>query len=142
MFYRHEARFFNAFRRALESRPHHPHLTAWTRQTARLVNAVYAAADAAGVDAAQRRALTLRLDKRDISVETILATVRHRATVEYPYLLTHAIDHNLTALYASNLNERYWLMQLEAFDPLTDPALRAAIRDLRAHLDQIPSSQS
>ncbi len=111
----------------------------WTRQAVLLVDAVYAAADSGGMSESLRRTIRLRLDGRDMNMETILAALRHHFTQEYPYLLRHDIAHNLTAIYASNMNDQYWLARLRDAEPLQDSPVRAAAAVLIAHLDAIPS---
>jgi hypothetical protein len=138
MIFRYQPRFYEVFKRTLTSHPRYPQLARWMQRTARLVDAVYAAADARGFDQAARQALKLHVDKRDVSMAVLLATIRHRATQEYPYLINNAVDHNLTALYASNLNERYWALQLSQAAALANTPVQAALEALRTHLDNIP----
>lgn len=145
MFYRYTPRFFGRLKHALA---HHqvapsdtPRLSSWTRTMQALVRRVYHAADQHGLDDTARRALVLHLDKRDISVETILATLRHHAAHEYPYLLREGGQHSLTALYATNLNDRYLVLRLGTLDAAQVEPMKTALADLRAHLDAIPSEQ-
>lgn len=140
MFYQYKPRFFDAFRRAL-TRPRntvYPQMTAWTLQTRDLVRAVIVAANAGGLDEAARRALVLHLDRRDVSMETILATVRFHAAQEYPYLLRQPLSHNLLAIYAANLNDRYAVLRLSENDALQTEPLRTQLLALRTHLDNVP----
>jgi len=140
VFYRYQPRFFDAFRRAM-TRPRdtaYPRLSAWALQTRELVRAVIAAANSLGLDEARRRALVLRLDKRNLSMETILATVRFHAAEEYPYLLRQPLQHNVLAMYAANLNDRYLALRLAEADALQAEPLRLALAALRNHLDNIP----
>lgn len=137
MIYRHEPRYFEMFRRALSRHPRYPHLADWARRLAACVDAVYAAADAHQMDRAARQRMILHLDSRNLSLEVLLATIRHHATAEYPYLLDHEIDHNLTALYALNLNDRYWALRLT--EALADSPLADSLKRLRDHLDHIPN---
>ena len=140
MFYRYQPRFFEAFRRAM-TRPRdtvHPRLSAWALQTRELVRAVIVAANSVGLDEARRRQLALRLDKRDVTMETILATVRFHAAEEYPYLLRQPLQHNLLAIYAANLNDRYQVLRLAEVDTLQVLPLRQSLAALLNHLHNIP----
>lgn len=134
--------FFVALRMTLRGEqpppPRYPTLTAWTQQTVKLVDAVYTVAEQQGIDRARRQTLVLHVDKRDISVETILATIRHHAAQEYPYLLRVDIAHNLTALYASNLNDCYLALRLSELDALQAPPLKTTLDALRNHLEAVP----
>ena len=140
MIYRYRPPFFDAFRRALGRPLPYPHLSRWANQTLPLVRAVYAAADAGGLDEASRRALRLHVDKRDVSMETILTTIRYHAAHEYPYLLGEAVEHNVTAVYATNLNDRYLMLRLCEVEALASGELGARLAALRDHLDSVPSS--
>jgi hypothetical protein len=135
--------FFRALRLTLrgEALPPaaHPALWRWMQETTALVDAVYAAADSAGLDTATRQTLTLHLDGRDWRVETILATVKHHAVTEYVYLLHHPTPHSLTAIYASNMDDHYRVTRLQQAEVVTKSqpiAIRLAA--LAAHLETIP----
>lgn len=117
--------------------PQHPQLEAWAREAARRVEAVCQAADADGLDEAARNAVLLHIDRRDISMETILATVKHHVTREYVKLLLDSTPHSALAIYASNLNDRYRVARLQ--DAVRSPGVTLAITALRDHLDAIPS---
>lgn len=140
MFYSYKPRFFDAFRRAM-TRPRntpYPNLSAWALRTRDLVRDVIAAANAAGVDEGIRRMLMVHLDRRDVSVETILATVRFHAAEEYPYLLGQALSHNVLAVYAANLNDRYAVLRLCEHEALQVEPLNGRLLALRQHLDDVP----
>lgn len=132
--------FFMALKLTLKGKriaPKYPELDVWAREAARRVDAVYRAADANGLGEPARKALILHLDSRDISMETILASVRHHATEEYVKLLLDSTPHSFIAIYASNLNDRYRVAQLcDAVQPLP---VKAAIASLSDHLEAIPS---
>ncbi|MFQ3646057.1 MAG: hypothetical protein SNJ54_08910 [Anaerolineae bacterium] len=120
--------------------PRYPLLEAWRAEGVQRLYAALSAADKTGLDEAARRAFTLTLDSRPISMETILRAVEHNLTREYPLLMETRIEHNLTTLYALNLNDRYRAAQLAA--ALSDDPARAAVQRLSEHLDAIPSSQA
>ncbi|MFO7322806.1 MAG: hypothetical protein DIU68_013840 [Chloroflexota bacterium] len=140
MIYRYSPRFFSQLRRAMTaaSRGPYPRLSAWARQTRDLVRDVIVAANAVGIDEARRRALLLHIDHRDISMETILATIRYHAAEEYPYLLRHESSQNLLALHATNLNDRYFVLQLTRTEALQVEPLISRLEALRSHLDNVP----
>lgn len=140
MIYRYTPRFFVQLQQAMTqtSRDPFPPLAAWARQTRDLVREVIAAANAAGVDEAHRRMLLLHIDKRDISMETILATVRYHAAQEYPYLLGQQSQQNLLALYATNLNDRYLVLRLSQVEALQVEPVLSRLAALRVHLDNVP----
>lgn len=112
---------------------------AWVAQLAGLVDAVYAAAETEGLDAAARRALILRIEGRDMSMETILATLKYHAEQEYPYLFQHITTDLYTALYASNFNDAFWVIRLESVAALQTPPMQAALKALSAHLEALPA---
>lgn len=141
MFYRYQPRFFEAFRRAM-TRPRntaYPRLSRWALHTRDLVRAVIGAANSVGLDEAARRTMVLHLDRRDISMETILATVRFHAAEEYPSLLRQTLPHNVLAVYAANLNDRYLVMRLAEDPALQAKPLGQALAALRDHLENVPA---
>jgi hypothetical protein len=117
--------------------PKHPALDTWAREAARRVDTVYRAAEAEGLDKNARNALVLHLDKRDISMETILASVKHHVTVEYVKLLLDSTPHTFVAIYASNLNDRYRVTIL--YEQVRQTATKRALKALSEHLENIPS---
>lgn len=119
--------------------PRHPELSAWAQQSVLLVRAVYAAADRQGLDRAARQRLVLKIDRREISVETILSTVEHHAAREFPSLLTQPGRFNLGAIQASTVNDRYWLSRLQTLPEFQPLALQSALQQLDAHLQAIPA---
>lgn len=125
-----------------QSPPPRPYarLRAWIDQTPALVAAIYAAADRNGLDKNARKVLLLKLDGRDMTVQTVLAAVEHHARQEYPYLLRHLTDHSITAIYASNLDDQYRVSRLRDSQLLPAGAARDALARLSAHLSAIPPS--
>ncbi len=117
--------------------PKYPALDVWAREAARRVDAVYRAAEANGLVEAERNAILLHLDSRDISMETILASVKHHVAVEYVKLLLDSTPHTFVAIYASNLNDRYRVAALS--EQVQQPAIQSALKDLSEHLESIPS---
>lgn len=117
----------------LQVHDQHPDLSAWWAQTIKLVSAVEAEAAATGIDPA---AVKLHIDKRDISMKTILATVRFHAERDYPYLLAHSDQFDAMTLHATNLNDRYLVLQLANNAPLS---IKPAVDALNTHLASLPS---
>ena len=119
----------------------YPTLHTWVQQTTALTEAIFAQADATGLDEQTRKTLKLRLEGRDISVETILQAVKHNLTVEYPMLMDARIEHNVTTIYALNMNDQYRIQQLAQSDLLNEYTdLRTMIQKLSETLFAIPPS--
>jgi len=116
----------------------YPRLFAWVREGQHLAKHTLETATANGMDQAAREAFRLQVDRRDLSMEVILQAVYHNLAREYPMLMDARIEHNLTALYAMNLNDRYRMEQLAAAD--LPPAIAIAVQELAAYLEQIPPS--
>jgi hypothetical protein len=114
-------------------------LAAWIRTAETLFVAANQALNT--LDDATRKGLRVQVDGRTLALETIIATVGYHLQQEYVYLLTRLDAHSLTVIYAANLNDRYALVRLLELDGLPE-ALRPSLTALRAHLDNIPSSQT
>jgi hypothetical protein len=82
--------------------------------------------------------VVLHLDMRDIRMSTILNTVRHHLTNEYPLLLRTPSPHSLTMLYANNMDDHYRVSRLEAAPDLAGTPVQNAVAALAAHLEAIP----
>jgi hypothetical protein len=108
-------------------------LIEWNQRTIVLLDEVSRAAKSAGFDLTLT---TVRIDGRDLTLEKTLAALRYRAATEYPSLLRQPGRHNLTAIYASNMNDRYWLACLLELD--TPPAVKKALGILHKHFEHIP----
>jgi hypothetical protein len=116
----------------LRVRDQYPVITAWVDETVRLVAAIERAAADAGVDS---KAVTVRVDRRDVSMETILAAVKFHAKREYPSLMVNADEHSPLTLHATNHNDRYLVLQLaNAFQP----PLKSTVDALAEHLAALP----
>jgi hypothetical protein len=116
----------------LKLREEQPDLAAWWRESVVLVEAIERAAVEHGVDPAT---VKLRVDRRDISMKTILATIRYHAERDYPYLIAHHDEHDQLALQSINLNDRYLVMQLGKH---VQEVLKPAIEALGQHLAEPP----
>jgi len=119
----------------------HPELYAWIKALVVRVDAVYTAADSNGLDENARKVAKVKLDGRDMSLETILGTLRYHAEHEYPSLLATSANRpvNLGAIQASNMNDRYWVLRLREEAALQHADVQAALARLGEHLDAIPS---
>jgi hypothetical protein len=135
--------FFTALRMTLrgEHLPELPHapLRMWIQQADKLVNDVYAAADQNGLAKSERQKIIVRIDSRNMSAETIMATVRHHTSTEYLYLLRNMSAHSITVIYASNLNDRHYISRLKEANEVKIPSFELALSRLSNHLDAIPS---
>src|SRR5690606_4937402 len=87
-------------------------LAAWMNQSAALVDAALSAADSEGLDQAARRNRTLSAEGRRTNMEAILATVRFHALEEFPHLLSNFSQTSITAIYATNVNDRFLISKL------------------------------
>ncbi len=118
-----------------------PMLRAWIQQANTLLDTIYTTADKHGFNQQRRAALILIIDRRDISMETILAGVRHNLTREYPYLLRQPDNRqNLNAIYATNMNDQFRVQRLADADVLDSPPVQAATAALAHHLAAIPAA--
>lgn len=119
----------------------YPHLDTWIAEGQRRVEAVLKAADANNLDETKRKTIILNLDRRDISMQTILGAIEHNMLREYPMLLQTDIEHNLTALHALNMNDQYRIAQLVELESLP-PAVQSAVQLLLEHIQHVPSSET
>jgi hypothetical protein len=119
----------------------YPNLTMWVHDGLLLTDTTLKTADANGLDEKTRQQTTLLIDRRPISMDVILRAVRHNLSLEYPMLLDTHMEHNLTTLYALNLNDQYRVSRLAEIEGLA-PQVQAAIAKLATHLQNIPSSNN
>jgi hypothetical protein len=117
--------------------PPHAELRAWMQEAVRLTNTVIQVADRSGLPGSARKQLTFIIDRRQISMETILNGVRYHLTEEYPHVLQHDPVYALTAIYSSNLNDQFRVARL--VENLDNPEIKAAVQQLSAWLVAIPS---
>lgn len=126
--------------KSLEAPSPYPNLQAWIVEGQKLTKAAYSSAEANGLNLEARKALNLRLDGRNWSMELVLSSVQFHMTKEYPSLLKARVEHNLTTLYALNFDDQYRVSQLAASD-LPVP-VQVAVQALASHLQNIPSSKN
>lgn len=117
----------------------HPAFSTWALQGARQVAAVYAAAERQNIDRDRRKAIIIRVDGRDTSLEVILAAIQYAMNEEYRYLIHHPTGNNLGAIQASNFNHQYWVERLLDLPQLQDDPLHTHLKNLHSHLNAIPS---
>jgi hypothetical protein len=113
----------------------------WIAEGEPLIKAIESAAEQDGFIREQREQHQLKLDGRNTSVSTVLDAVRHHLLEEYPFLLNNLTDHSITAIYASNMNDQYFVARLRDDTILQQyVAFHAAIIRLSEHLNNIPPS--
>ncbi len=138
--------FFIALRMTLRGEGPPPRsyeaLWQWIETGQQYLKSVYAAAESSGLDAAQRKALKLHIEGRDVSIHTILGAVQHHLQAEYPYLLRDLTHYSVTGIYASNMNDQFLVSRLAESEYLENEVLRGAVMHLREHLSSIPPSNS
>lgn len=117
----------------LQVRDEHRQLAAWWDQTIKLVEAVERAAAANGINSAT---MTIHADRRDVSMATILSAVKFHAEREYPYLMAQNDPYAALTIQATNLNDRYLVMQLSK---AVDARLQTPVEALAQHLAAVPS---
>jgi hypothetical protein len=114
-------------------------LNTWINQYAMLVTDVLRAANQNGVDVASRKQIKLRLDGRSMSLETALMTLKFHAEQEYPSLVRQGTGRSIqNALYATNMNDRYWVSQMVNAPELQVSSIQKTLASLDSHLDTIP----
>jgi hypothetical protein len=82
--------------------------------------------------------VVLHLDMRDIRMSTILNTVRHHMTNDYPLLLRTPSAQSFNLIYANNLDDHYRVSRLESAPDLAGTPVQKAVAVLAAHLEAVP----
>lgn len=116
--------------------PKHAELRLWMKEALRLTDAVLSSADVHRMPLKVREELRLIIDRRPISMETILKGVRYHLTEEYPHVLKNDEAYGLTVIYSSNLNDQFRVARLA--ETLENPPVKAAAQALAAWLAAIP----
>jgi len=122
------------------ARSRFPALASWCDATIVRVDAVMAAADAAGWTDARRAAYVLRIEGRDVSLKMMLDTVRFHCAQEIPHLLASDSRYGRIGAQALAINDHYWADRFSAADDLPE-ALTAALAALAEHLAALPSER-
>lgn len=87
--------------------------------------------------------ITIKVDGRNQSIQTILKGVVYHLSKEYPYLLQHLTEHSVLAIHASNLNDRYAVEKLILCSEIVPfESLIKNLDSLRNHLNDIPSTEN
>jgi len=118
----------------------YPNLQGWMREGNKKVDAVYQTAKKTKVDRAARENIIVEIDKRKISLETVLSTVKFHLTEEYASLIHYNDEHTLTTIYALNLDDRYRVQNLLENEKIIKSALKNPLEILSQHLENIPPS--
>lgn len=111
-------------------------LAEWMKRAVERTDTALVTAAAAGLDQEARRKHTLTIEGRRTNMDTILATVRFHASSEFPHLLLNLSQTNLTAIHATNVNDRFLVAKLCA--TLPSGPLKNAVEKIGAHLEAIP----
>lgn len=119
-----------------------PRLQEWVKAGQALADAAQRSAAAAGLNEAAQKKLVLVIDRREISMFVVLAAVRHNLYEEYPLLMRSDIEHQLTTLYAINMNDQYRIARLLELPELQGSASYRDLLALKAHLESIPPSNA
>jgi len=82
--------------------------------------------------------LRLRIDRREMSMQLILAALRFHLDDEFPQLRRRFGAECLTVLRATCLDDSFRLQKLAAL-PQLSPALQTRLRALADHLQQLPT---
>lgn len=124
----------------LASQSEHPELANWVETSGHLARKALKTCEINGMNQEKRKAITVQADGRTLNMETILQTVLYHATQEYPHLLKYGGDHGLTAIYATNLNDQYYVMRLS--ENLNSKLILVDVNTLLDHLESIPSQEN
>jgi hypothetical protein len=114
-----------------------PQIIAWAGQSVLLLDQIEKAADAQGYSKATRQSAVLEIDRRELSLEMALQTIRHHALNEYPYLLNNYTRYSVMTIQAANLNDQHLVERFAQHERVPAP-VRDALRTLGEHLQAIP----
>ncbi len=125
----------------LQPRDEYPEFTIWMQQTIQLTDNIFTIADKHALDEPARKTLMLRIDKREIAMQTILAAVKHNVQREYPLLLASRVEHFAGAIQALNHNDCYRISQLGQTLGAY-PQVQQAVQRLETHLLALPTNSN
>lgn len=114
-------------------------LLTWCMAGVRLADEAVAAADRAGLDEAARKAFVLRLEGRDLSLATAIATVRFHVSQEFPNLLRSDESYARLAIQATTVNDQFMITRFAESDNCPD-GLKTALQVVLRHLEAPPLS--
>jgi hypothetical protein len=130
--------FFTALKRTLAGDiPRPSPLAGWMAEALRQLDALEKLAAQQNLDPRQ---VQVAVDRRPMPMATMLAIARFHLTDEYPIMLRHQTHDSLNYIYATNLDDHFRLMRLEAI--VEHPPLRDAIIRLCQHLEAIPQVEN
>ena len=128
--------FFTALTLTLKGEiPEPDPLQVWMEQGRVHLKKVTTASNAHSLDPS---AVIVRIDRRDISMKTILDAVQFHLTDEYPQVLQHFGMEGINVIYASNLDDHYRLVRLADTPELQDTPVQQAVNALSDHLEAVP----
>ena len=128
--------FFIALRMTLRGeRPQPAPLETWMTDGLTRLETLRKIVAAHQIDSAD---VVLRIDRRDITMRTILDTLQFHLEEEYPQAIKSFAGGSLNAIYASNMDDHYRLTRLENVPQLADTPVQQAVAALSAHLEAIP----
>jgi hypothetical protein len=126
--------FWTALKMTLRGERLHTPLQDWLQQTAQALATIDQIAQREAIDPA---AVRLRIDRREISMATILQSVEFHRSQAYPRLLRETSHQAMNLIYAANMGDHFRLSRLEAALP-DDSPIRQAVAALGTHLEAIP----
>lgn len=115
------------------------HYRRWAERTAALVTAVLSASDKVGISEEKLEGIKVKVDGRDISLQTTLRGIAYHAKEEYVYLLKHLTDNSLTTIHATNLNDEYALSRFIESGLIYEDSILVMLDNLHNHLKQVPN---
>jgi hypothetical protein len=113
-------------------------LQGWMDETGLRLEAISRAAEQESVDPSQVR---LHIDRREISMATILQSVAFNRQEAFPRLLRERGGQPMNYIYASNMGDHFRVSRLEAALP-PDSKLQQAVAALAEHLESVPQSDN
>lgn len=111
-------------------------LEGWLAQAADHVEAIHQAATYHGITPAQ---VTLTIDRRQISMKTIVDAVQFHITQEYPHLYRRFRAESLTVIRASNMDDHFRVTRLAGAPQIVGTPVEAALVRLADHLENMPA---
>ncbi len=123
--------FFQAIKMTLHAR-RHAMLCKWIVEGEQLTSALLTLIDQHNMDC---NTITRKIEGREMSLETVLGGVHYHLREEYPYLLRHLTRHSITAIYASNMNDQYFVSSF--INSIENATIRQALQNLDQHLQSI-----
>jgi beta-lactamase class D len=105
----------------------------WLDVLAERVHVIQSAAAKQSLDMGQ---VIVHVDKRDLTMKTIVELLQYRAQTEYPNLLSAAGKSGWAVIYTSNHNDVYYVSRL--IETLADSPLKQAVVTTKAHLEALP----